>query len=338
MFDELIRELRKLEQPRRVSISLALDERGFLDRVCPSERCSGLFKVLFDDWRDKVPEERAFCPFCRHEAEPDDWNTSEQQRYIKEVAHAEMSRLVNDAFGRAARRTPTKRIGGGLFDITMKLSFRPGRIPLVVPAAASEELRQDFTCEACRCRYASLGASFFCPACGHNSATSCFDNTLETVGKTVGALRKMRDTLAAEVNADVASDAVRQLLEDQLPRLVGAFERLNEALFEKLPNASQFPRTRGVFQRLDDASGLWQQATGKGYGDFLSPSELGRLKVLYQRRHVVAHRQGIIDQDYMDRSGDRSYAIGQRLIVREADVADLVRLLAQVASGLRGLV
>jgi hypothetical protein len=104
-------------------------------------------------------------------------------------------------------------------------------------------------------------------------------------------LEPMRVTLEQTVNADTARDAVRQLLEDQLARLVGAFERINEALFDKLPNASQFQKKGSVFQRVDDASQLWQQASGKGYGDFLSAAELQRTKLLFQRRHVLSHRQ-----------------------------------------------
>lgn len=338
MFDKLIREIRKLEQPRTISVQVALDDKGYYDRVCPSEKCGGYFKVLFDDWKEKVRDECVFCPFCRHEADSGEWNTVEQQRYLEAAAHAEMSRLLNGALSRAVRSTPPKRFGGGLLNFSMSLSYRPGHVPPVFPASAREELRQDFTCEACGCRYASLGASFFCPACGCNSAVSCFDKTLETVRKTVAALPAMQAAVAGTADADTAKDAVRQVLEDQFPRLIGAFERLNEALFEKLPNASQFAKRGSVFQRLDDASAMWQEASGKCYSDFVSAAELNRLKLLFERRHVLSHRQGIVDQKYIDRSGDRGYAMGQRLVVRDGDVLELVGLLGKLAAGLRSLV
>lgn len=338
MFDEIIRELKRLEQPRRISVSIPLDDKGFFDRVCPGSKCRGQFKVLFDDWKEKVSDARAFCPFCGHTAPADEWNTAAQQRHFDSAAEAEMGRLLNGAMKRAVQRTRPQRIGGGLFEISMSLGYTPGRISPVLPATASAELRQDFTCEVCGCRFASLGASFFCPACGHNSAVSSFDNTLETVRKTVAALPAMRSALEQAANADAAKDATRQLLEDQFPRLVGAFERLNEALFEKVPSASQFPKRGSVFQRLDDASALWQQATQKSYADFLSVGELQRMKVWFERRHVLSHRQGIVDQKYIDRSGDRSYADGQRLVVRDGDVLELVELLAKLAAGLRSLV
>jgi len=338
MFDKLIREIRKLEQPRRVSINVSLDDKGYYDRVCPNSECGGHFKVLFDDWRDKVRDEQVFCPFCRNVDESDEWNTPEQRRYIEQVAHAEMSRLLNGALSRAVRRTPPKRFGGGLINLSMSVSYKPGTVPPVFPVSARDELRQDFTCEECGCRYASLGASFFCPACGHNSAATCFDNTLETVRKTVAAFAGIRSAIEQTANADAAADAIRQVLEDQFPRLVGAFERLNEALFAKLPNESQFPRKGNVFQRLDDAASLWLQASGKGYADFLDTGELQWLKVLFQRRHVLSHRQGIVDQAYIDKSGDRTYAVGQRLVLRDPDVLELISLLAKLAAGLRSLV
>ena len=338
MFEEIVRELNKLSRPRQISISVPLDEKGYYDRECRNSECGGAFKVLFEDWKDKVSDELAYCPFCRHEAPADEWNTNEQEKYIRSAAEAEMSRLVNNAFRRGTQRSRPMRFGGGLINFSMSLSYKPGRIPCVLPATARAELRQDFTCEACCCRYASVGASFFCPACGHNSAPSSFENTLATVRTAVNASGTMRAALEQVTNADAARDAVRQILEDQFPRLVGAFERLNEALFDKVPNASAIPKKGSVFQRIDDASDLWQQATGKGYGDFLSASELRRVKLLVHRRHVLSHQQGIVDQTYLVRSGDRSYSVGQRLVVREADVLELVSLLERLAAGLRGLV
>jgi uncharacterized Zn finger protein (UPF0148 family) len=338
MFDELIREIEQLSTGRTISIQVALDEKGYYDRECPNRECQSRFKVLFEDWRDKVRDEQVFCPFCRHEEKATEWNTPEQVEHIKSVGLAEMTRLVQGALDRGVRRSRPKKFGGGLFNMSMSLSFKPGHIPAVIVAQASEALRQDFTCDACGCRYASVGASFFCPACGHNSATSSFEITLETVERTIQALELMRKTLADAVDIDTAHNAIRQILEDQLARLVGAFERINESLFERLPNASAHSKKGAIFQRVDDASTLWQQASGTGYEAFLTPTELRRMKLLFQRRHVLSHRQGNVDQSYIDRSGDMSYAVGQRLVTRDDDVIELVALLRKLVGGLRTLV
>lgn len=337
MFEDIRREVEKLKGITQFSFSVPLDGKGFYDRRCPNPECGGDFKVLYDDWGHKVPS-HAFCPFCRHEAPSDQWNTPQQDKHFESAAQAEFSRLANGAISRGIARSKPVRMGGGLFSVSMSLSYTPGRVPEVVPAAATHELRQEFTCEACGCRYASLGASFFCPACGHNSATTCFQTTLETVRKTLNALVPLHATLEQQVDADTAKNAVRQLLEDQFARLVGAFERFNEALFEKVPTAQQLVKKGSIFQRVDDASALWQQATGIGYGDFLTPAGLQQMKLLFQRRHVLSHRQGIVDQPYLDRSGDTSYSVGQRLIVRDADVLGLVELLEKVGAGLLAVV
>ena len=338
MFEELIREISKLHGQHEISIGMPLDDNGFFDRECPNEECGRHFKVLFEDWKTRVADERVFCPFCRHEAPAEEWNTPEQVEHIKSAGTAAMTRMVQDALQRGVRRSRPKRIDAGPFGISMKLGFEPGDIPPVIPASPTDALRQEFACEACGCRYASLGASFFCPACGHNSAATSFNNTLATVRKAVGALGSIQEALEQTLGPDAARDTVRQLLEDQFARLLGAFERFNEALFHELPAAAAIPRRGAVFQRVDDASALWAQATGKSYEDFLSPEELRRMNLLFQRRHVLSHRQGIVDQQYIDRSGDMTYAVGQRLIAKESDVLELVDLVEKLTTGLRRLV
>jgi uncharacterized Zn finger protein (UPF0148 family) len=337
MFDEVLREIKKLSRGQQVSISMPLDEKRFFDRECPNGECGQRFKVLFEDWRDKVRDEEVFCPFCRHVAISTEWHTPEQVEYIKSAARAEMARLVQGALKRGVERTRPHSFGGGLLKMSMSLSFTPGRIPPVLMAQATEAMRQDFTCESCGCRFASVGASFFCPACGHNSAMSSFETTLVTVEETVRALDVMREALGTSVDTDTSHNAIRQLLEDQFARLVGAFERINEVLFNRIPNTSAIVKKGAVFQRLDDASSLWMQATGKGYDAFMAPVGLQRMKVLFQRRHVISHRQGIVDQTYIDRSGDSSYAVGQRLVVRDAEVLELVSYMRTLVVGLKTL-
>ena len=157
MFDEILRELEELENPRQISIPIELDDKGYYDRKCPSSECDGVFKVLFNDWRDKVQDERVFCPFCRQEAPSDKWHTPEQKEHIQSSGLAEMTRLFNDAMEAGVQRSQPTQIDAGLIKLTMSLSYTPGNIPPVMPAKATEELSQNFACEACGCRCASLG-------------------------------------------------------------------------------------------------------------------------------------------------------------------------------------
>ena len=73
MFDDVIREIRRLERGVQFSFELEIDGDGFLDRVCPSSQGNVNFKVMFDDWRDKVRNGVVYCPICRFEAESGEW-------------------------------------------------------------------------------------------------------------------------------------------------------------------------------------------------------------------------------------------------------------------------
>ena len=65
MFEDLIRELKPLEEPTQVPIEMSLDEDRYFDRACTNPECGVAFKVQFDDWRDKVPDDEAHCPVCK---------------------------------------------------------------------------------------------------------------------------------------------------------------------------------------------------------------------------------------------------------------------------------
>lgn len=335
MLDETIRTLRRLEQGKQISIELPLDEKGCIDRRCPSPECGKHFKVVFDDWRDKVPDERAFCPYCRFETDPQECNTEEQQEHIRSVALAHAQGLIGKAMQADACRHNMRersRPRRGLIDISMTMGFKPGPRPVIVPLALAEALRQDFACEICACRWSSLGSSFFCPACGHNSAAVMFGRTIATVRHLIEHLPGI---MGGFPDSDAGEDAVRQTMEDQMGRLVGAFERLSEALSETLSPAKHATKKGNLFQRIDDASEWWRQSVGLGYDAWLAPVELARLRVLYQRRHLLVHRQGIVDQSYLDRSGDSAYQLSQRIVVRPDDVSELAGLLEKLATELR---
>ncbi|MBT8240549.1 MAG: hypothetical protein KJN63_04920 [Acidimicrobiia bacterium] len=162
-----------------------------------------------------------------------------------------------------------------------------------------------------------------------------FDRTLDVVRGTIEALPVIREALTEASSPEMATDAVRQVVEDQFSRLVGAFERLSEALFDRLPDSGAQNRQRNVFQRVDDGSALWRAATGAGYGAHLNDGDLRVLRLRFQQRHALGHRQGIVDQQYIDRSGDRSYGVGQRLVVRADEVLELVEVVEKLVAGLR---
>jgi uncharacterized Zn finger protein (UPF0148 family) len=318
MFDDLLREIRKLTQPQLVSIQMEIDDEGYLDRRCPAEECGAAFKVLFTDWRDKVSDERAWCAICGEAQEATEFNTPDQFRQIKEQAVAHMSGQLNDAMRRA--RKPT--INAGL--ISMTWSYKPGAQPMVVMASAGPLMTQHSACESCGVSYASVGAAFFCPACGHNSARSTFAGALTTVRLLMDLAEKMPEVIE---DRDAAADAARHMAENTFVRVWSSFQRFAEATY---PGTAR----RNAFQNLDAANELWSAAIAKTYLDFLSGAEYRDLVRLVQARHVLAHQDGNVDVDYVAKSGDHRYAVGQRLVVTPAEVRRLADLTEKLAFAL----
>ena len=333
MFEDLIRELRRMERPISVPIDFELDDDRYLDRACPNPECGTAFKVLFEDWRDKVPDEAAYCPICGFTAEPTEWSTPDQKEHIKSVAVRYMHDQVGNALARGARRSNRSSMAGDL--ISMTWSYRPGRPPVVVTAEASEVMTQRSTCEKCGCRYSSVGAAFFCPACGHNSVVSTFDAAVDAVRKTIAALPEIRQTIARALDKDSAEDSARHVCENGLVKLVSAFQRFAEAQYCALESEDKPSPRRNAFQNLQESSSLWRTGTGCGYDELLSAAEYTTLERFFQQRHLLSHNDGIVDQVYLERSGDLSYAVGQRLVIRGQAVEELARLVSKLAQSLR---
>jgi hypothetical protein len=334
MFDKLLREMKKLERGVKVPIQIPLDEKGYMDRQCPSGECEADFKVLFEDWRDKVSNEVVYCPICRFEAQSIEWNTEAQREHIRRTATAHLKKVVNQAMKEDARDFNARQPRGGL--ISMSMSVKPSHSPILIPPQVAEEMRQDFVCESCGCRYSSVGAAFFCPACGHNSAQTTFTTAIQTVRGSVENLPRIRKAVEEPADKDAAENTARQILENGLVKLVASFQRFADAIFHLLPNASGFKVRKNLFQHLGDSTALWRAATGKGYEDLLAASEMAALTLFFQQRHLLAHREGIVDQDYIDKSGDRSYTAGQKLVIKESAVSQLADLVKKLGESLLG--
>jgi len=335
MFDNVIRELKKMEGGSQFTISIPIDNDGYFDRRCPSEACQADFKVLMEDWKQKVSDAQVFCPICREKAKATERNTPGQQDYIRQIGINYIQGMIGQALSQDANDFNRRQRPGF---ITISMTYEPGTPTLIVPISAAEELRQKFTCEQCGCRYSSLGAAFFCPACGHNSAESTFSQTIEAVQKSLAALPAIREAVQAAADADAARNTAREILENSMGRLVGAFQRLAEVLFDRTPVATTTRHRKNVFQNLTEGSALWRAATGKGYEDLLTPAEIADLVRLFQQRHKLAHSEGIVDQDYIIKSGDTTYTVGQRLVIREGAISHLAELVVKLTEELRKLV
>lgn len=325
MFENLERELNHLAEVQLVEVPLEEDAEGYADKECPAEACLFQFKIHGDDWKNIVRDEEVFCPSCRHTAPADSWFTTAQIEAAKEYALGAIVNRLNGAMRNDAQASKRNRKPGAFLSIT--LDVKGGQDAVLVPIAAAEPMRLRTICRDCNCRYSYVGAAYFCPSCGKNSARDMFLQT-------VAALRiaaSIGETLRSALGPDEAEVMTRSLLEKAMQDAVTSFQRLAEQLYEARTGK---PGRRNVFQNLDAGSDLWKAELGVSYEQFLDAADMKTLRLYFQQRHLIAHQQGIVDSDYVSRSGDTRYTVGQKLVIRESAVLEFSDLIERLGAAL----
>jgi hypothetical protein len=156
-----------------------------------------------------------------------------------------------------------------------------------------------------------------------------FNQAISGIRQALDALPSVRDAIP---DKDASDTTVRLIVENGLQNAVTAFQRYAESLYSSFP-ASPTPR-RNAFQNLKEGSEFWKVVAGKTYNEYLESTEEVRLLRYFQQRHLLAHRQGLVDEDYVARTGDTTYRPGQRLVVREAAVRDCLSIIEKLTRGM----
>ncbi len=328
MFEETIRALQKIDVQTTISVPVTDDVDGYFDTECPSEECLFQFKVHGDEWKTKVRGEEVFFHNCGHTAEAQIWWTKEQPEHAKEAALAKVKSSISRDLRRDASQRNRRQSRSGFVSLTVKVDNRPGQVPL--PPAAAESMRLKIACPACACRFAVIGAAFFCPACGHNAADQQFTQTTKGIRRSLQALDTVRTAIP---DRDTAENTVRLIVESGPQNAVTAFQWCVEALFPGLPSAQR--ARRKAFQNLAEIDLLWQAATRKTCSRHLTAARLTDLQRAFQQRHLLVHTQSLVDQDYITKSGDTRYKAGQRTAVRADTVWEALALIEKLNAGLQ---
>ena len=315
-----------------IPITIHSDEKGYFDRECPNENCLYTFKINMQDWKEKVSDDEVHCPMCGHIDTADKWWTQEQlesmQEFAASYAMSMITKELDKAFGKLARSTRNNKFLKITYKPSKKITFQNN------PIGQSEEWETDITCEKCGTRYSVIGSAYFCPCCGHNSAVSAFNESTDSIEKMLKSLPEMKQLLTESYGRDKAETMCRGLLESSLGDIVSAFQKFASCHYDKL--TGEISRVND-FQIIEKGSQLFKDAAGKGYEEWLSDQELHDMNMLFQRRHLIEHNNGMVDQKYVDKSGDHSYVIGQRLVVKENDAYALLAIIKKLAKGLMTL-
>lgn len=299
----------------RISIPIKPDDDGFTGRECPESDCEGYFKVEFGTGLDG--EDVLFhCPYCGHAAAHDQFWTKEQIEYAKSIA----MRKVTDALHKDFKKMEFDLKPKGPFGIGASLTFKPGR-PIPVRYYREKKLETEVVCTNCTLRYSVYGVFAFCPDCGRHNSLEIFDKNIE-------AIKKMVDFAAS-----AEKEIVKGLIENALEDCVSIFDGFGRELCRVHGKNSTNPTTaaRISFQNLEGAKRSLQAAYGIDLSSGVTDDEWRSLVRGFQKRHLIAHRMGVVDQDYIAKATDGEAVVGRKIRINSGEVKELLQLVGKVA-------
>lgn len=332
VFDELIKQLKKLDGMKMsIPVEIHADEDGYIDRQCPNADCLYDFKILETDLlSDLVRDEKMWCPSCGHTAEADAWFSEEQANNLQERAYAEVGNLINKAMVDDAKKWNRKQKRNQFLSISVKVKRQNKTI--VLPAKPNDAMQLRIKCDFCSCNYAVIGSTHFCPACGETSAKQIFEQSAQTIRVII---ERIEEICAVTKDLDDQKNLNRAFVEDALKKCVTIFQVFVESIIDGQKSAPNY--RSNLFQNLSAGSDYFSENFGSGYSDFIGEDNIHALNVLFQKRHLLTHNDGIVDQRYLDKSSDSSIKTGQRIVVKNSDVSECLLLVEKLGEKIEAI-
>lgn len=288
------------------------DDQRMWGRNCPA--CEKYFRTnhIFN---------MSVCPYCAEAAPSLTFISKAQRVYIA---------ACYDAFARA-------------FLTHQSTSLDVAAITDHTPAWHYSEEKQQLhfkcTAEGCSAETDILGRYGFCPRCGRTNSRLAFKDLMS---------RMM--TRWDETDKGVPDrDSRRQVWEDLTVRSITEFETLAKHLRRKLLTFPMTHRRRQQLEALnfqgplqaDESLRQWFDISILQWrGDVNTParaveqSELPFITKMIQRRHILIHNGGMVDEGYLRLSGDTQAQLHEQIRVRSNEAKRFAELISEMGLNL----
>ena len=300
-----------MEHLRRLSagipIPIPVDESSFTGRECPQPDCQGYFKIEFGTGLegDGLP---CHCPYCGHVAGHDEFWTKAQLEYLESVA----IRKISDAVRRDLKKLESDHKPKGLLGIGVSMKVTGGRLP-PIRYYREPQLETEVVCTHCTLRYSVYGVFACCPDCGEHNSIQILEKNLAMVGRML-KMGTREENIFAE-----------KLTENALEDCVSAFDGFGRELCRVHANKARIPERaeKMNFQNLENARQVFLDLFGIDLSDAVELEEWKTATIAFQKRHLIAHKLSVVDQDYITRTGDTRAVVGRKIVIDAGEVQGL---------------
>lgn len=292
----------------RIRIPLSTDEEGYMGRECPNEKCLSYFKVM-PGTGIMVPAP-CHCPYCGHVGDNDTFFTQEQIEYAQSVA----LRMVTDAVHKDLKALKFEHKAEGPFGIGITMKVRESE-PHPISYYREKQLETKVTCDKCTLKFAIYGVFGWCPDCGAHNSLQILNKNLELARKELA--------LTTSVDADLAE----YLIGDALENVVSAFDGFGREVCSK--------RSVDVrFQNLTAARHQVQEKFGFDFADGLESETWATAVRIFQKRHLLAHKMGVVDAEYVQKANDPHAVEGRKVRVSSEEASQAAGIVKQLGQRL----
>jgi len=326
-------EVEETEEGFSGSVELYVDEEGFFGRECGA--CERFFKLNVIDLEGRPDEQIFTCPYCGAKGDRDDFLTVDQRRRA-EAALVEMAQqYVLEETRKIFSDLKKSSRGSG---VEIELPSKPFPMSSPLPTYIEEPSRRSLACGDCGILYAVYGATAFCPICGPRLSAT-------TILESIAAARRqleLEDLLPEQQREDSRAHGIfDQLAENALEDVVTLFEVYVKGQFiSRVPTAPLILKQKGntgnVFQRLEDADRLFHDNVGFELSSLVSPEEWQRLRLTVSQRHLLTHKRGFVDEQFLSKAPTSRLQVGQKLVISRGDAEKALDALERLVTALSG--
>lgn len=298
-------------------ISLPTDENGMTSRECPE--CKFIFKIKLGTGLkgNNLP---CHCPYCGWIDDMSQFNTLDQIEYAKSVAINQIMGALQREFQQWGRELENSTRNSF---IKMKVDFNSS--PHHIQYYQEKQLETYVTCEVCTLEYAIYGVFAFCPDCGTHNSSQILNKNMELVQKEIVLANTLDDK-------ELSSNLIQDALENAVSAFDGFGRATSLAFADKSSEENQAKEIS--FQNIFSARKRIKALFGIDFASSINATEWETITRCFQKRHLLAHKMGVIDEEYIEKAKDTTAQLGRKITVSQNEVIEVLRLLKIIGKDL----
>jgi hypothetical protein len=277
---------------------------------------------LTDELRVRMKHEphipRTVCPYSGTVADDAAFVHPEDQKAALELVKHEAAQDIQDAVTQMFKDA---------FKGSKNIKFTPGKRSTSKPKPrfTRQDLMRELVCDHCGRDYGVFAIGLFCPDCGAPNLRLHFAREAELVDDQV--------SLAEEIEAENEELAYR-LLGNAHEDVLTAFEATLKAVYlngKAQVGVNPLPKVGNDFQNVDKAR--------KRYGELgidplvdLTDAEMAALKLNIQKRHIIGHNLGVVDDKFATHASDAK--VGETVHLVGEDIRQFAAVSQKVVDAL----